>query len=113
MSWSDKEQGKLYSRNYYEQHKEKYAEYNRKYREEHREELQAKRKEYVRRYEEKKAKREAEERQLTDAEREQRENMRAVSKEKWLERYGYPMGDTSGWEDWAGWDRRIRGSDYE
>jgi len=106
MSWGDKEQGKLYSRDYYQQHREYYLEYNRRYREEHREELQAKRKEYVRRYEEKrKAKREEEERQLSDAEKEQRENMRVVSKEEWLERYGYPMGDTTGWEDWQGWDR--------
>lgn len=109
MSWGDKEQGKLYSRDYYQQHKEKFKEYNRRYREEHREELHAKRKEYDRRYEEKlKAKREETERQLSDTEKEQRENMRTVSKEEWLERYGYPMGDTSGWENWLGWDRRIR-----
>lgn len=109
MSWGDKEQGKLYSRDYYQQHKEKFKEYNRRYREEHREELHAKRKEYVRRYEEKlKAKREEAERQLSDAEKEQRENMRTVSKEEWLERYGYPMGDTTVWENWQGWDTRIR-----
>ena len=114
MSWGDKEQGKIYSKQYYQQHKEKFTEYNKKYREEHREELQAKRKSYNKRYEEKqKVKREEEERQLSDAEKEQRENMSAVSKEEWLERYGYPMGDTSGWEDWQGWDRRIRRGDYE
>lgn len=31
-----------------------------------------------------------------------------MTKEEWLERYGYPMGDTTGWENWAGWDTRIR-----
>ena len=108
MSWEDEEQGKEYNKQYYQQHKGYFKEYNRRYRAEHREELQAKRKEYKRRYEEKKAKGEKEEKQLSDAEKEQRENMRAVSKEEWLERYGYPMGDTSDWENWAGWDRRIR-----
>ena len=108
MSWGDKEQGKLYNKQYYQQNKGYFKEYNRQYRAEHREELQAKRKLYNRRYEEKlKAKGEEEERQLSDAEKEQRENMRAVSKEEWLERYGYPMGDTTGWQNWLGWDTRI------
>ena len=90
MSWEDEAQGKLYNKQYYQQHKGYFKEYNR-------------------RYEEKlKAKGEEEERQLSDAEKKQRENMRAVSKEEWLERYGYPMGDISDWENWAGWDRRIR-----
>ena len=31
-----------------------------------------------------------------------------ISKEEWFEKYGYPMGDISGWENWQGWDRRIR-----
>lgn len=31
-----------------------------------------------------------------------------MTKEEWLEKYGYPMGDTTGWENWAGWDTRIR-----
>ena len=109
MSWEDEEQGKLYNKQYYQQHKGYFKEYNRRYRAEHREELQAKLKEYNRRYEDKlKDKRDEEERQLSDAEKKQRENMRAVSKEEWLERYGYPMGDTTGWENWQGWDRRIR-----
>ena len=108
MSWEDKEQGKLYNKQYYQQNKGYFKEYNRRYRAEHRGELQAKRKLYNKRYEEKlKAKGEEEERQLSDAEKEQRENMRAVSKEEWLERYGYPMGDTTGWENWLGWDTRI------
>lgn len=42
------------------------------------------------------------------AEKEQYTAQKTVTKEEWLERYGYPMGDTSGWENWAGWDRRIR-----
>lgn len=108
MSWGDKEQGKLYNKQYYQQNKGYFKEYNRRYRAEHRGELQAKRKLYNKRYEEKlKAKGEEEERQLSDAEKEQRENMRAVSKEEWLERYGYPMGDTTGWKNWLGWDTRI------
>ena len=108
MSWGDKEQGKLYNKQYYQQNKGYFKEYNRRYRAEHRGELQAKRKLYNKRYEEKlKAKGEAEERQLSDAEKEQRENMRAVSKEEWLEKYGYPMGDTTGWQNWLGWDTRI------
>ena len=86
MSWGDKEQGKLYNKQYYQQNKGYFKEYNRRYRAEHRGELQAKRKLYNKRYEEKlKAKGEAEERQLSDAEKEQRENMRAVSKEEWLD----------------------------
>ena len=42
------------------------------------------------------------------AEKEQYTAQKTVTKEEWLEKYGYPMGDTSGWENWTGWDRRIR-----
>jgi hypothetical protein len=31
-----------------------------------------------------------------------------MTKEKWFELYGYEMGSTEGWQNWLGWDRRIR-----
>ena len=32
----------------------------------------------------------------------------SITQEEWLKKYGYPMGDTTGWENWQGWDTRIR-----
>lgn len=40
--------------------------------------------------------------------KEQYTAQKTVTQEEWFERYGYPMGDTAGWENWAGWDTRIR-----
>ena len=37
----------------------------------------------------------------------------AITKEEWLRQYGYPMGDTTGWEHWTGWDTRIRRGEEE
>ena len=37
----------------------------------------------------------------------------AITKEEWLRQYGYPMGDTTGWENWTGWDTRIRRGEEE
>lgn len=112
MGWTDKEAGKLYSKRYYAEHKAEVLEYQQKYREEHREELRAKRKEYNRRYEERHPK--PTDKKRSEAQDRQYRDMRSgITNEEWLKRYGYPMGDTSGWENWVGWDRRIRRGEEE
>ena len=101
MSWNDTPQGKEYNRKksveYHNRHKDD-PEYKarrkaaqQKYYWSHREKLcQNQRKKY-------------EEKQEEDY-----DDKCTVTKEEWLKRYGYPMGDTSGWEHWLGWDTRIR-----
>lgn len=72
---------------------EKVKEYRRRYmakwRDEHREQYR----EYMKRWK---------------AEHPEGKDTHTMTKEEWLEKYGYPMGDTTGWENWAGWDTRIR-----
>lgn len=111
------ESDKAYRRKWYMQHREEQIARTKQYREEHKEELKAKRKaaarERMRKYREEhpdKVK-EIRKRHNDKVKAELRDNQFTVTKEEWKKRYGYEMGSTEGWENWLGWDDRIRRSE--
>ena len=107
---------KDYARRYYLKHREKLLQARREYQETHRKEINARRRKHYHEVEKLSD-------DVMDKRRDKRrENYRKnhntdgngnciVTKEEWLKKYGYPMGDTTGWEHWLGWDNRIRRSE--
>lgn len=100
---------KLYSRKWYQEHKndpefmEKRRAYRRKWYQERKkdQEFAEKRKEQKHKYY-MAHKDESEDLEKADY-KEPEDSSFNMTKEKWLELYGYPMGDTTGWEHWKGW----------
>ena len=91
-----------------ERNKDKIKEYQKAYRIAHRDELRRKQKAWHERNKEKQRayfrQYQAERRKKSKApEYYDRYRRKGISKKEWLEKYGYPMGDLTGWEDWEGW----------
>lgn len=116
MGWRDTDAGKEYSKKYYEKNRTKLLEARREYAKEHRDEINERRRRHYQEVEklseERMKKRNADRMkyyyQQQGKEMPEESPNYAVTKEEWLERYGYPMGDTTGWEHWLGWDNRVR-----